>query len=182
MTLTTAYKRTDWGYLRWSARGRLRVHVTRKDRIRNEEIRSRLQVRQDVISRMSTIFICQSDRGSSLGNDFMSSGRWPTLSTVRDHIRSPHSSSCSFLYCKRLDTIQVCVESMGTFVGAPRFTDQDHTPMTLICSRTTQTNGHRYSPTSMMSRKRWVCTLRGQRRSLRTLVKEFIYACSLNAG
>jgi len=42
--------------------------------------------------------------------------------------------------------------------------------MTPVCSRTTQTHGrNRYSPTSMMPRKRLVC---GQRRSFRTLVKD----------
>jgi len=50
-----------------------------------------------------------------------------------------------------------CVDSLRTFVGASRLPTKT-TPMMLLCSRTTHTNGHRYSRTSMMPHTRWACT------------------------
>jgi len=76
-----------------------------------------------------TAFPCQSDRGSPSGNYIMSPCRWPTLTAVwrasfgirQGCILAPA------LLCAAIDWIlSRCVSSMGTAVGAFRFTDQDY--------------------------------------------------------
>jgi len=89
------------------------------------------------------IFPCQSDRGTPSRNDITSAAQ---LSLgVWDHIRRPPGCiPAEALFCVAIDWI--CVNSMGTIVGASRFTDPDYVDdvrrSVLWQSRQVATNTH----------------------------------------